>query len=205
MADSTITKADTDAIIAEQARATASRDRENTAAYDKQFDLYKHLTTLGASTIVVLVAFLGKPLNNDAGVCLGLSLLAMVGTVISGCLGMVCTVKVHRAFTSLFDQYSATCSVYQEYQPIAEQAKEWLNHLEAAAAPEETEKVLKQICEVETERHKWEERRAKARAETHKATVEAGWAVLCETVAAYVGTSVFIFGMLMLVLFMGNR
>lgn len=205
MADSTLDKAFFDSVAVQQERISSARDRENRAAYDKQFDLYKHLTTLGASTIVVLVAFSDKPLNNNAAVFLRFSLLAMVGTVISGCVGMVLTVKVHRAYRSLFDQLYAAWSRIEGLQPIMEQCDEVVRMANAVASSEDKEKALKRANELVAEKQKWDERYEKAKAETHKALVEAGWAQFCERAVAVFGSSVFVIGMLMLVLFMGNR
>ena len=61
--------------------------------YDLQFDLFKHLTTLSAGTIVVLAAFLSKEADSSV---IGSAIL-MVITVVIGYLGMMTTVYIQQS------------------------------------------------------------------------------------------------------------
>ncbi len=77
--------------------------------YDVEFDVYKHLTTLSAGTIVILAAFAQRPtgsVNREDGALLAVSLAAMILSVIIGYCGMMTIARI-QGFVTRVGQHAA--------------------------------------------------------------------------------------------------
>ena len=176
-------------------------DRELRDLWDKQFELNKHLTTLSASTIVVLAAFINRATTTvtpEAHELFAISVFAMILAVVLGSCGMITIVSVRRSRSTSVGHVFEVIRQEELAIPLFLKRIEKLNQESSSATREMANELLKSL---QTFEHDWQQSRdnwTKRRQNALSAAVSANYWDLVTRLLASAGLAAFVFGLLML-------